>query len=208
MTRAIALAASILSVLCLPVAGAADAAKGKAHFEVCAACHGPNGAGSVDLKAPHIAGLPVWYVERQLKNFKAGIRGADPRDIPGTQMRPMAMTLPDDAAVADVAAYVATLKAPPPGATLEGDAGKGKAAYATCGACHAADGSGNEALKAPPLATLPDWYIVAQLQAYKSGLRGAHKDDALGAQMRSMAMTLPDEAAIRDVAVYIGTLAN
>jgi cytochrome c oxidase subunit 2 len=47
-------------------------------------------------------------VARQLKNFKAGVRGSHAEDIFGKLMAPMAMVL-DDAAVNNVAAYIATL---------------------------------------------------------------------------------------------------
>ncbi|HIA33474.1 MAG TPA: cytochrome C, partial [Candidatus Lambdaproteobacteria bacterium] len=34
----------------------------------------------------------------------------DPKDSYGQQMRPMAMTLPNDAAINNIAAYISTLK--------------------------------------------------------------------------------------------------
>lgn len=89
---------------------AGDAKKGKAFYTTCVACHGDKGQGNKALNAPRIAGQETWYLVRQLKNFKAGIRGADAKDIYGQQMRPMAMTLPNDQAIEDVAAYIATLK--------------------------------------------------------------------------------------------------
>jgi cytochrome c oxidase subunit 2 len=89
---------------------AGDAAKGKSFYVTCQACHGANAEGNKALNAPALTGLEDWYIERQLKNFKAGIRGADPKDTYGIQMRPMAMILPDDQAIADVAAYLVSLK--------------------------------------------------------------------------------------------------
>ena len=62
------------------------------------------------LKAPKLAGQHDWYVVRQLQNFKARVRGAGPGDVFGTTMAPMALTLADDAAIANVAAYIATFK--------------------------------------------------------------------------------------------------
>jgi cytochrome c oxidase subunit 2 len=53
-----------------------------------------------------------------------------------------------------------------------------------------------------------DWYLVAQLPKFKNGLRGAHKDDTVGMQMRAFAATLPDEQAYADVVSYITSLAK
>lgn len=89
---------------------AGDAAKGKTLFATCVACHGGGAEGNKALNAPRLAGQEDWYLVRQLKNFKDGIRGADPNDIYGQQMAPMAQLLPDDQAIADVVAYIETLK--------------------------------------------------------------------------------------------------
>jgi len=89
---------------------AADAERGKTLYKNCQLCHGDNGQGSESLKAPKISGLQTWYVERQLQYFKDGIRGTNPKDIYGMQMRPMVMVLKDEKDIADVAAYVGTLK--------------------------------------------------------------------------------------------------
>lgn len=89
---------------------AADVNHGKQLYMTCAACHGATGAGNEALGAPPIGGMPAWYTARQLNNFKTGVRGGDPKDTFGKQMAPMAMTLATDQDVADVAAYVETLK--------------------------------------------------------------------------------------------------
>lgn len=81
----------------------------------------------------------------------------------------------------------------------------GSALYAVCAACHGAQGEGNLALDSPKLTGQSDWYINRQLQNFKQGYRGAHKDDLFGAQMAPMAAILADDAAIRDVTAYIGT---
>jgi cytochrome c553 len=87
----------------------ADAAAGAASFGVCLACHGPDGKGNETLKAPPIAGQHDWYLFSQLKKFKAGIRGTNPKDITGGQMRPMSMTLADEQAMKNVVAHISTL---------------------------------------------------------------------------------------------------
>ncbi|MDR2213133.1 MAG: c-type cytochrome [Pseudomonadales bacterium] len=86
-----------------------DPAKGQALFATCAACHGANAEGMEALNAPKLSGQEDWYIIRQLQNFKSGVRGTNPRDTYGMQMAPMAQILPDDQAMADVAAYIKTL---------------------------------------------------------------------------------------------------
>ena len=48
--------------------------------------------------------------------------------------------------------------------------------------------------------------LVAQLQNFKTGIRGSHPDDGYGWQMGLMADMLPDDDAIKDVVAYINTL--
>jgi cytochrome c553 len=86
-----------------------DATAGAASYGTCLACHGPTGAGNEALKAPPIAGQSDWYLLAQLKKFKAGVRGTNPKDVTGGQMRPMSMTLADETAMKNVVAHISTL---------------------------------------------------------------------------------------------------
>lgn len=183
-----------------------DAEKGKVLFAVCMACHGANGEGNAALNAPATGGQDEWYVVRQLNNFRAGVRGAHAEDIFGAQMRPMALTLPNEQAVMDVAAYIATLPLPELAATLEGNTDAGKKAFAVCVACHGANGEGNVSLNAPRLSGQYDWYIKRQIDNFKAGIRGTNPKDIYGAQMRPMAMILVTDEQVRDVTAYIATL--
>ena len=184
---------------------AGDPEKGKELFQMCAACHGQNGEGSTILNAPINAGQNEWYVVRQLKNFQSGIRGSDPRDTFGMQMRPMAMILVDDGAVQDVAAYVTSLEAPRPPATVTGDIEAGRKAYVPCAPCHGDRAEGAKSLNAPTLAHQFDWYIVRQLQNFKQGIRGSHTKDIYGAQMQPMAQMLATDEQVNDVAAFIAS---
>jgi cytochrome c oxidase subunit 2 len=92
------------------------------------------------------------------------------------------------------------------GAFAVGDPVKGKALFATCGACHGANAEGMEALNAPRLAGQEDWYLIRQLENFKTGIRGATPKDTYGMQMAPMAQTLPTQQAIEDVVAYIETL--
>jgi cytochrome c553 len=87
-----------------------NAARGRKLYESCAACHGARGEGNAALQSPALAARSDWYLVTQLANYKAGLRGADERDTYGAQMRAIAATLPDDQAIADVIAYINTLK--------------------------------------------------------------------------------------------------
>ena len=183
-----------------------DATKGKAAYAVCAACHGANGMGNKALNSPQIAGQEPWYLERQLNNFKGGLRGANAKDPYGMQMRPMALTLANDEAVSDMAAYVSSMPASKPlESTVKGDATAGKASYMICQTCHGPKGGGNRALNSPRLTGLQDWYIVRQLKNFKAGIRGTKSGDLYGMQMRPMAMTLANDEVINNVAAYIAT---
>lgn len=180
-------------------------AAGKAAYMICSTCHGNEGEGNVALNAPALAGQEDWYLKRQINNFKNGVRGTHADDLYGMQMRPMAMTLTDDAKIDEVVAYITSLPARHPALTLGGDAEKGAAAYMLCAACHGMNAEGNAALNAPNLQGLPDWYMVTQLQHFKAGVRGADPKDAFGMQMAPMAKTIADEQAMTDLAAFINS---
>jgi cytochrome c oxidase subunit 2 len=183
-----------------------DAAAGMTLYATCAVCHGLQAEGNEELRAPKLAGQADWYLTRQLRNFKAGIRGADKMDTYGQQMAPMAATLVDDNAIANVAAFVKSLPDTPVETKVTGDAARGKAAYAACATCHWRKAEGMQAMDAPRLAGMSDWYLVQQLQNFRSGLRGKHPKDAYGMQMSPMAATLASDQAINDVIAYINSI--
>ena len=87
-----------------------DVTQGRRLYAACAACHGARGEGNAALQALALAARSDWYLATQLTNYKAGLRGADSRDTYGAPMRAVAATLPDEKAIADVVAYIATLK--------------------------------------------------------------------------------------------------
>lgn len=184
---------------------AADPKAGEALYGACAACHGQKAEGIVAMQTPALAGQSAAYLARQLHNFRSGVRGAADGDTLGAQMAPMAKVLADDAAVENVAAYIASLPAVTPAATVEGDAVAGNKQYQSkCGACHGSSGQGNDALNAPRLVGLGDTYLIRQFQNFKQGIRGNHPDDKFGRQMKMMAATLNDQQ-LKDVAAFLNS---
>ena len=181
-------------------------ARGEALYGTCVPCHGSDGAGAEALGAPVIAGLPQWYITSQLQKYQTSMRGANPFDTVGLRMKSMSMSLDLEGDLESVSEYVASMPVVPATSTLaEGDAAAGQLAYGLCAACHGPQGAGNEALNAPPLTGQHDWYLLAQLQKFRSGWRGASEGDIWGATMRPNAMTIDDQA-MADVVAYIQTL--
>ncbi len=85
--------------------------EGFSHYNmICGACHGQDAEGIEELGAPKLTGIDDWYLERQLMNFKHGIRGSDANDKGGIQMKQMVSALKDDQAVKDVVAYIQSLQ--------------------------------------------------------------------------------------------------
>lgn len=202
--------------MCLAVAlggvgAAAQAADGADLYKArCAACHGTAGGGNAELRAPPLAGSDADYVARQLRHFRSKVRGGEAAGGPTETMQAIAQALPDEESVAALAKFAGSLHAAagarasqPPASTFSA----GRALFSVCMACHGGQGEGTPALGAPRLTHLPSWYVASQLQAYRSGARGAHADDSPGRQMRQVAVELlVDDEAVNAVTAYLSTL--
>jgi cytochrome c oxidase subunit 2 len=158
------------------------------------------------MNGPKLAGQQAWYVERQLKYFKEGVRGGE-GDTGGQAMAPMANMLANDEAIRNMAAYIATLPDTPAAPTVTGDVENGYDIYdRNCAACHLDNGDGTWYTDAPKLAGMSDWYFVTQISNFRAGIRGLHPSDDYGEQMVSMATAMSGVEEIEDVAAYINTL--
>jgi cytochrome c553 len=79
--------------------------------------------------------------------------------------------------------------------------------YASCVTCHGARGEGNAAVGAPAIAGQSESYLRRQLQYFRAGVRGTHKADVFGAQMRAANVaTLRDDKALAALAQHVGSL--
>ena len=184
--------------------------RGKMLFDTCSPCHGDEGIGNQALGAPAIAGASGWYLTAQIGRFQSGQRGYHYTDTEGLRMRPMSRVLKLEKDFTSVVDYVVSLPIPDPPATAEGDAEAGEEEYlALCVNCHGGDGrgidTGVQALNAPSLLHLNDWYIASALRKYRDGVRGATPGDAAGATMRAPAASLSDER-IDNVTAYVMTM--
>lgn len=203
MFRLLLLSLIIAALLPTAAFAAGDAEAGKALYAPCVACHGENAEGNPALNSPGIAGQSESYLMRQLWDFKKGNRGAGEGDTIGAQMRPMAMALPDGQAIANVAAYLASLPASKPAATVDGDVDNGRKLYTSkCGACHGGEGWGNEALFTPRLTIIGDSYLIRQVKNFQNGLRGAKQDAQYGKQMAMMAKVVTEDELV-DITAFL-----
>jgi cytochrome c553 len=175
-------------------------------YAVCASCHGANAEGNPALKAPALAGQKAAYIQRQLQNFKAGLRGTAEGDATGAQMVAFANMISESDA-ATLAAALEAMPTPLAPATLGGDVAKGQKLYnANCGDCHGAFAEGSDAFNAPKLVGQHDQYLFDQFMKYKNKQRGYVKEDKLGRQMAFMSSEISTEADLKDVVAYILSL--
>jgi cytochrome c oxidase subunit 2 len=192
-----------------PMTASLSGAPGEAIWQrQCSACHGAAGEGNAALGAPALTQLSAEYLARQLRHFINGVRGAHPDDAAGKRMALSVANL-DEADVAGLATLISTELSPArPAGANKGDASRGEDYYVNiCSACHGGNAQGNDALGAPALAGLNDWYLRSSYQSYLNGVRGRHPDDFYGAQMSRLAPALADRDDIDDVIAFITTLA-
>jgi len=185
----------------------ADEPMGKVIFtNFCFTCHGINGEGNAQLKAPSIAGMPTWYVQAQIENFRQGRRGFAPNDAEGQLMSASAKAMNQEQIKA-AAEFVTTLKRVTPKATIVAETKVGQELYAErCMECHRYNGEGEMTFGSPPLMGLPDWYIMAQIKKFKLGHRGVAKNDANGLKMAFSSGFIESESVLHSVVAYIMSL--
>jgi len=69
-----------------------------------------------------------------------------------------------------------------------------------CTTCHGVEFRGNSSVDAPRLNGMEDWYLSSQMQAFRKGWRGTHKEDLTGMEMQPQAAGLSSEAIAEAVA--------
>lgn len=145
-----------------------DLKNGREVYEVCSACHLPEGWGLVDGTFPQLAGQHVKVIVKQLADIRALNRDnatmypfALPSQIGGSQ------------AIADVSAYIQALPMnPEPGLGEGNDLEYGAKLYKeNCTQCHGANGEGNNDKYFPRIHGQHYQYLMRQYEWIKAGKR-------------------------------------
>ena len=186
--------------LALASTGDPIAGKDKADSERCLECHAEAGPGQglshgSDGKLARLDGQYAEYLIKQVRDFRSGARKHE-------FMSMMARSI-DDADLADIAAYFASLPKPAPAPVADalaqrlveqGDAARGLLACATC---HGPGGTGGAAA-GPVLKGQGTRYLAQQLYDWRAGARA----NSPGSVMTLQAKALSD-AEIEALAGYL-----
>lgn len=86
------------------------------------------------------------------------------------------------------------------------DSSRARSVYKTCAPCHGNNGEGKPEVAAPAIAGLPEWYINAQLEKFRAGVRGLHPRDEAGMRMRPLARTLTRTEDVQLVSAYVAEM--
>jgi cytochrome c553 len=169
--------------------GAAIVAGGTSYgILACATCHSLGGTADSSGASPKLAGIPAYYLAKQLRDFASGARVDAIMSAIASKMKP------ED--IADVSEYYSGVRGtptPPPAAepdllalgTRLATVGDEKEMIQACESCHGLEGRG-EAPAIPPLAGQYASYIALQMKMWQEGSR---KNDA-NQQMTNIAKRL------------------
>jgi len=198
-----------------------DEANGEEINQVCAGCHGEYGMGGSDGKYPRLAGLPVAYTIKEIRQFRE-------RKRPNISMveHVEKRQLPDDD-VMDIAIFLNKIKLrthlskideTAPGfnayarlqeakqiiqiGRAEGDLETGKKLYKKeCKSCHGKKGEGDQEDATPMLSGQYTKYLWRQIDLYIKKERNHDIDDPEEEFLKSFR-----HEQIRDILAYISTL--
>ena len=169
-------------------------------IQVCASCHGQDGASGIAPDYPNLAGQNARYLLTQMQMIQSGER---PVPLMAGQLDGKS-----EEELLRLAEYYAVMPVKV-GRSKEESLDTGMRIYrggimakgvAACSACHSPTGKGNAPAGFPVLSGQRFDYVVAQLVAYREGVRKT--DGEYGGMMRGVASRLTD-TEIRAVANYI-----
>ncbi|TVQ86063.1 MAG: hypothetical protein EA400_13910 [Chromatiaceae bacterium] len=208
MQLTLLLLAALLAVTCGPAVAGSDAdtparsaretdlQAGAVMFRQCALCHGQHGQGIIGGKYPRIGGLPDYYLLKALRDYKTGERGYDAMLVVG------GLKHADEAALADLAAYIAAIEVQVAIPTPEqGNIRKGDRLFRNdCRTCHGRAAQGMERKESPPLVGQYHEYLLRQIGLFRTGHR-VHANDP-----EDDTFVAYDEEDLRNIIAYIVSL--
>ena len=173
--------------------------------ELCGLCHSLNGI-SATSKFPKLAGQKAAYIEKQLRDFRAGRRANG-----GGQMSAIVTEI-TEAQIPTVAKYFSALPPPPSDQELRKEtlpevlkraqalyqAGDAKRGIPACEQCHEKNNSA--ASHAPHLTSQHAAYLEKQLGDFRSGARNNDTTSTMSAVAQKL--TLQE---IRELATFLAT---
>lgn len=177
--------------------GAGDPVAGKEKSTICQTCHGEDG-NSAATEIPKLAGQFAAYIQKQVNDFKSGIR-KDP------VMSEMAVTVASDQDLLDIAAYFASQKQMKGAEPIHNMAGRARymGSITGCRTCHGQGGKNLASINPmnPVINGQHKDYLVKQLKNYKNHTRVSESGAAM-----SLITGYMTEKDIEDVASYVSGL--
>ena len=76
-----------------------------------------------------------------------------------------------------------------------------------CMGCHRYNGHGEMTFSSGPVSGLQDWYLLAQLEKFRKGIRGYHPKDEQGKKMRLISNGL-SISELKDILAFISELSQ
>ena len=178
-----------------------DLENGMDVFEVCSACHLPEGWGTEDGTFPQLAGQHRSVLIKQLADIRA-------RNRDNPTMYPFALpeSIGDEQALADVTAYIASLpmnpdwgKGPWPAGTAEYEKGK-QLFQDNCVKCHGPEGMGDPEKYFPRINGQHFKYMLRQFEWIRDGKRRNANPDMV-AQVKNFS-----DADMKQVINYVSQI--
>lgn len=188
----------VIGSACWALVATAQAAgnpeNGKLKFTTCTGCHSIPGYTTAypTYHVPRLGAQNADYIVAALNGYKSG-------DRKHPTMHANAFSLSDQD-IADIAAYVASIKPNKEPHPITGNAEAGKQKAAACASCHGQEGNAPTTSAFPKLAGQHQDYLIVTLQDYKSGKRK-------NAIMSGMAAPLSDKD-IQDLTAYFASQPN
>ncbi|MEQ8167036.1 MAG: c-type cytochrome, partial [Alphaproteobacteria bacterium] len=168
-------------------------------LDECSRCHGDAQTGPVSDRVPSLFGQPPDYLERALREYRAGLRESG-------YMEPAAFGLTDDA-ISQLATLYSQYRAPTTGAQFDPEQVARGAAIALNGmpkddvpACTSCHGNGNPQF--PNLAGQSQTYLQGQLELWRNGAR----DRTPYGQIMAVVGRNMSQSQIEDVSAYFASL--